>query len=153
MNRAEKTLRAFLMTPSPLFAFIRKHGRFYRPQANKLQGVQGYCYEYSQRHAGYKRGNHPNLLYCEGFALPAGVGIPVGHAWNSTGHDDALDSTWLETGLAYFGVPFSHDFIKCYRRKYRGHKNLCLINNWQDDFPLVFGGMQYTVPRSLSHGV
>lgn len=49
-------------------------------------------------------GDSLNLRYIEGYAT--GV-IPVQHAWNIDADGTLIDNTWMNGGLAYFGVEFS----------------------------------------------
>lgn len=47
-----------------------------------------------------------NLKYIEGFTLSP-KGEIILHAWNATESGELIDSTWANTGLAYYGVEFS----------------------------------------------
>lgn len=42
--------------------------------------------------------------YAEGFAISAGLGIPIHHAWVEI-DGEAMDPTWAEPGQAYYGLP------------------------------------------------
>jgi hypothetical protein len=51
--------------------------------------------------------------YVEGFAWHRIGGFPMEHAWNSDDGERAIDVTWKEPGMIYFGVLFSeHEMMK-----------------------------------------
>lgn len=82
--------------------FVMKHGQWFEadPYPRMPRGAQLQCFGNSIV-LGVLYGHR----YVEGYALsPAGQVIH--HGWNS---DDGrlVDSTWLNTGLAYIGVEFS----------------------------------------------
>jgi len=52
-----------------------------------------------------------DLVYCEGFALPAVNIEPEHHAWCLNSDGDAVEFTWAEPAIAYRGVAFQPTFI------------------------------------------
>lgn len=88
--------------------FVLEHGAWFPPDVYPIdrypQGAPQLCYANSLAFA--MAGEE--LEYVEGFAVAAG-GLIVQHAWNVTAEGGLLDSTWLNTGHAYFGVRFSAD--------------------------------------------
>jgi hypothetical protein len=63
------------------------------------------CFENSQKLV-LKSGTGRTWSYVEGFALSA-LGVVVHHGWCGDEQGRAIDATWKEPGLAYFGVAFS----------------------------------------------
>lgn len=51
------------------------------------------------------------LIYCEGYAIPAGIPIPIEHGFCVNSFGEVIDPTWKEPGIEYFGVPFKHQFV------------------------------------------
>jgi len=49
--------------------------------------------------------------YVEGYALSGIVPFPVLHAWVVTDSGEVIETTWKDSGVAYFGIPFDFDFI------------------------------------------
>lgn len=85
------------------------------------RGMPKYCYANCQELL--KR--HPELIYCEGYALTEAVSFPVVHAWLTDKHGRSIDPTWESPGLAYFGVPFSTKWLQSFleERQKRGRGN------------------------------
>jgi hypothetical protein len=85
------------------YDFVLEHGREYvgHWEGRYPIGVQKMCYGNAINLAG-----RHSLRYIEGFAL-APTGEIILHAWNATETGDLVDSSWANTGLAYFGVEFS----------------------------------------------
>jgi hypothetical protein len=56
----------------------------------------------------------PGLRYCEGYAMSAGLMIPVEHAWCVDQDDNVVDPTWREPQhAAYYGVEIPEDVLGC----------------------------------------
>lgn len=51
------------------------------------------------------------LIYCEGYAVPDTVQIPIHHAWNVTPEGLIIDRTWRTPGVEYFGIPFDTEYV------------------------------------------
>jgi hypothetical protein len=85
--------------------FLLQHGVWYNPSpyadAVYPQGAPKMCFGNSIILAATR-----GLRYVEGYAS-APVGLSVHHAWNMDANGLLVDSTWMNTGLAYFGVEFS----------------------------------------------
>jgi hypothetical protein len=55
---------------------------------------------------------NPRYIYCEGYAMPGTIPLPMHHGWcidTETGL--VVDPTW-EDGFNYFGVPFKTEFVR-----------------------------------------
>lgn len=57
--------------------------------------------------------DHPELIYCEGFAKPANL-FPIHHAWCVTADGEVVDPTWPELDTNYFGIPLQSQFVTDY---------------------------------------
>lgn len=90
------------------YEFLHKHGQCMAVSPDNAafegRGPMGGCYRNSSRTAFIE-----GLVYCEGFAVPAGLGIPLEHAWVCDLQGRVIDPTWPD-GSDYFGVPFTEDF-------------------------------------------
>lgn len=96
---------------------VQAHGRFYTPAPLPPRFEQAQpraCYE----NAAMLALEHPELTYVEGYA--AGL-IPTPHAWVTEDGTSAIDPTWAEPGAAYFGVPFSTEWL---------HQHLTSSGHW-----------------------
>jgi hypothetical protein len=93
-----------LVYSSP-YDFVLQHGRDYKivpwKWGKEGVGVQKQCFGNSIALAAKY-----DLKYVEGFTL-AVTGELIMHAWNAFPNGEVMDSTWANTGLAYFGVEFS----------------------------------------------
>lgn len=81
---------------------VLQHGIFFAPGETR-PGVMKECFR-NTAHRTFLRGE-TGEYYCEGYALPATVPLPVLHAWSCTSDGDAFENTWQEPALAYFGIP------------------------------------------------
>lgn len=53
-----------------------------------------------------------DLIYCEGFAMPADIPLPMEHAWVfDPVKNSVIETTWTKPGAAYYGVKFQQDFL------------------------------------------
>lgn len=55
--------------------------------------------------------DYPELIYCEGYAIPEVIHMPFHHAWVTDQSGTVIDPTWKNPGVEYFGVPFSHEYL------------------------------------------
>lgn len=105
------------------------------------RGLPKSCYYNSQKVA-FK---HSDLIYVEGYAIAQDISIPFAHAWLMTLEGFAIDVTWDEPGVAYFGIPFNTDWIKSIlaARKARGREdNLSMLEgNYIEEFSLLTVGL------------
>lgn len=80
-------------------------------RSHNIIGKLGECYKYAYNAAA----ENPNLIYCEGYACPPDIPIPVMHAWCIDKYTHEIwDPTWLTERTAdavYCGLPFSFLFV------------------------------------------
>lgn len=86
--------------------FLLQHGRWFAilpfPCRQVTQGAVKACFGNALMRSvlyGYR--------YIEGYAMAPKIGLPIHHAWNADKDWNLIDSTWMNTGLAYYGVEFS----------------------------------------------
>lgn len=76
-----------------------------------------------------------HIAYCEGYAMPDGIPLPMAHAWLLDLKERCvIETTWDKPGVDYFGIAFTRKYtIKAtIERKHYG-----LIDAWESDFPLL----------------
>jgi hypothetical protein len=107
--------------------FLLRHGKWYdwKPWRRDLsRGQTKACFGNSIILAA-----EHNWKYVEGYAM-AHIGkgglFPTLHAWNLDENDKLLDSTWLNTGVAYFGVEFSVERAEA--ATWEG--DACVLEDW-----------------------
>jgi hypothetical protein len=83
-----------------------------------------------------------NLTYVEGYALDAGVGFPIAHAWLLDTDFRAIDPTW-NSQASYFGIPFDAAWVRSFLAvRRRDDNNLSIVDgNYLDDFSLLRDGL------------
>ena len=90
---------------------VLEHGRAYTVTAKTFKGKrgrQGACYMNAGRIA-----MDTELTYVEGYVSLDG--FPIQHAWLADADGNVIDPTLKPTAgteFAYFGVPFSRDFLR-----------------------------------------
>jgi hypothetical protein len=109
--------------------FLLREGSWYLPKRWRFSypaGVPKLCYGNS-----IILGKEYNLRYVEGVALPDTIRLTFDHGWNTNSRHTLIDSTWLNSGLAYLGVEFpvrlAHKALK---------KGIVLLDNREDNFAL-----------------
>ncbi|MFA5355295.1 MAG: anti-CBASS Acb1 family protein [Candidatus Paceibacterota bacterium] len=93
------------------YDLVSKEGKFFKPaplpkdvKKGKMKG----CY----RNAALLAMENDNYTYCEGIAYSKAInGFPFNHAFCIDKEGNVVDPTWKD-GTAYFGVPFSTDFLR-----------------------------------------
>lgn len=112
--------------------FVLQHGREFpilSPNAERYQRRPlKACFDNSFQMVSRSRGR---LRYVEGYAM--GAFFPVHHAWAIDEQDRVIDRTWRETGIGYFGIIVPLDYV----RSIRTFDNLCVLDRWQDNYPLL----------------
>ena len=94
--------------------FVLREGRFYTPQTYPTQyrvGDRGLCYRDSMRLS-----IESELVYVEGFALTYVAKVAMLHGWCSDDLGRVVDSTWPNTGIAYYGVSFRPAYVRAKSR-------------------------------------
>lgn len=78
---------------------------------------------------------YPDLKYVEGYAKAETV-CPGLHAWVVDRNGNVIDPTWQNTGVEYYGVTFSMDYV---RRILNQKKEYGVIDNWKNRWVLLEG--------------
>jgi predicted ABC-type ATPase len=90
---------------------VRAEGAWFVPQPlpkDVKYGKQKECF----KNAFQLASNSPDkYTYVEGYASPAGVPIPIHHAWVVDKDGKVIDNTWRKPGEAYIGVAFSNKYM------------------------------------------
>lgn len=54
----------------------------------------------------------PELIYCEGYGMPAEIDFPIHHAWLLDIDGNVVDPTWQNPeGALYVGLPFDPEYM------------------------------------------
>ena len=84
---------------------------------------------------------HPELTYCEGYALADGLVLPVPHAWLINSKGEVIDPTWNDRS-AYIGVSFDTDWLISFLKSRNGDDCLAVFEgNYIEDFSLLIEGL------------
>lgn len=117
------------------YDFLLQHGKFFAPRpmpAGMWKGPPRVCYGNA-----IILGTIQGFRYVEGYAVPkfdTGNFFPVEHAWNTDAEGRvALDPTWDEPGIAYFGVEFSVE--RADDATWNGDS--CVLNDYKRNHPLM----------------
>ncbi|MGW4548494.1 hypothetical protein ACWEN4_19285 [Streptomyces violaceorubidus] len=118
------------------YHLLLSHGRRFTATTqptNPVGAEPKECYSSAARHA---RDDRPGrLIYAEGYALPHGGNVPVGHAWCVRPDGTVVDPTWADApGRAYIGVGFREP----QSWPYDGGG---ILQDWQRSYPLLKGGL------------
>jgi hypothetical protein len=123
-----------------VMGFSAARGRAFDPPADRLPdgvlpGVPGYCFSNAHNLVRADR----RFLYAEGYAVRAGVPLPVAHGWAVERRTGAVvERTWVggSPPLGYFGVVFTRKYsLRVFRRR---DKNICvLVDDWVRGWPLL----------------
>ncbi|MEL6439092.1 MAG: hypothetical protein AAFQ80_07560 [Cyanobacteria bacterium J06621_8] len=85
---------------------------------------------------------HPELNYCEGYALAIDYVLPVPHAWLVNSSGEALDPTW-QTPAAYVGVAFDRGWLYSFLSS-RNRDYLAVFEaNHLENYSLLWQGLPY----------
>ena len=112
---------------------LLQHGKFFGVGAKSRKIKMGQIKQCFMNAAHLALDNR-NFIYCEGFAYN-GI-LPLHHAWVIDSKGNVIDNTWRKTGTAYFGIPFSTDYLRgtLLKTRYYG-----LLDRWKDGWPLLTG--------------
>jgi hypothetical protein len=118
-------------------------GRVMKPKPlpkNVKRGQPRLCYANCQRLVLKNR----SLTYVEGYAMAAGVSIPLQHAWLLDANGYVIDPTWETPGCCYLGIAFRTAWIKSIwnSRKQKGRTDELSIlqGNHLEDFSIFKQG-------------
>jgi hypothetical protein len=118
-------------------------GRVMKPKPlpkNVKRGQPRLCYANCQRLVLKNR----SLTYVEGYAMAAGVSIPLQHAWLLDADGYVIDLTWEPSGCCYLGIAFQTAWVKSIwnSRKQKGRTDELSIlqGNYLEDFSIFKQG-------------
>ena len=84
---------------------------------------------------------HPELIYCEGYALADGLVLPVPHAWLINSKGEVIDPTWNDRST-YIGVSFDTDWLVSFLKSRDREDCLTVFEgNYMEDFSLLIEGL------------
>ena len=85
---------------------------------------------------------HPELTYCEGYALTEDLPLPLAHAWLVDSNGNVIDPTWDDESAVYLGVPFNTQwFIDLLISRNREDCLSVFESNYLEDFSLLKKGI------------
>ena len=127
--------------------FVLQHGSWYEPVPYSIswRGLPKHCFANSIWLAAMR-----NWKYIEGFALApvSATGVwATHHGWNVDEYGQLVDSTWLNTGVAYLGVEFSVE--RADDASWVGDASV--LEDWRRGFPLFrkhWTGETFDTPTS-----
>lgn len=109
------------------------------PKTIKM-GQPRLCYANCQQLALKNR----SLTYVEGYAIAAGVSLPLHHAWLLDTDGCAIDPTWETPGCCYLGIPLATAWVKSIwdSRKQKGRTDELSIfqGNYLEQFSIFKAG-------------
>ncbi len=110
-----------------------------KPLPKKIKkGLPRNCYYNAQQIASQKT----DLIYCEGYAIAVGVNFPLKHAWLMTPGKYAIDPTWEEPGLCYWGVPLNIEWVRSHLQARGRDAELSIFEgNHLEDYSLLRDGL------------
>ena len=108
----------FLTIPDPLHNTIIK--------LNKQ-----YCYYncYASVEASPKQ-----FTYCEGYAIPENVGIPISHAWLLNEEGLIVEPTLKSLAIEYYGIPFESAWLIKHIENRKGKDYSLIEGNYLENF-------------------
>ena len=93
-------------------AVVYERGReFAAPAKPRPVGIRKGANHQCYRNAYSILFTQPGLRYVEGFAADGRFGFPMQHAWVIDEKDNVIETTWMESGLAYYGIVLEIQFI------------------------------------------
>jgi hypothetical protein len=101
----------FASLEAVVLAYGRPFNKVRIPVGHEL-GPMRQCYNNAFHAVAESLGTADQLTYCEGFALPASLGIAVEHAWAVDGAGRVIDPTWDDAPrCGYVGVLLSPAYL------------------------------------------
>lgn len=119
-----------------------KYGIFMEPgiAPEDIKGAPSRCYY--NCHQLIRKREYKNLTYVEGYAIALDVSFPINHAWLMDSDGCAIDPTWRETGLLYFGIPLNNSWVKSFiKARPRNYDLSIFTGNYLEDFSLLKEGL------------
>lgn len=115
--------------------FVLKKGKIFKVSSEIIKVKKGKpreCFKNAFHLADSVKG----YTYVEGFATTKLIpSFTVLHAWCINEKQEIIDPTW-DDGNEYMGIPFNMKYI---RNIMLSRKKYGLIDNWEDNFPLITG--------------
>lgn len=93
---------------------LAEHGALFPKIGKRLKGMRrmrlGMCYK-NACDTSLRSWGGADLMYCEGYATRASLGIPLLHAWTlNVPTMEVIDPTW-DDGASYYGWAYTREFI------------------------------------------
>ena len=120
--------------------FVLKHGQEFKSVINLPPDIKigrkgrykGRCFENAFNAVS---NNIKKYYYCEGYATSGTTdSMAVLHGWIVNRKHEVIDPTWKD-GKEYFGIIFRWSYVK--RITYKHKAFMTLIDNWEDNWPLL----------------
>jgi hypothetical protein len=110
---------------------------------NVEQNLPGACYWNCQQLIK----EHPELIYCEGYALAPDVSIAIRHAWLINAQFEVIEPTWGANDSVYLGIPFSTSWFTSFlhKRFAKGREDEISIfeGNYLEKYSLLKQGLPF----------
>ncbi len=129
-----------------------EYGIFMEPREvpKELKSEPSHCY-YNCQQIICKR-KYRNLVYVEGYASAQNVSIPINHAWLLDSDRYAIDPTWKQPGLLYFGIPLSNSWVKSFLKARCREDDLSIFTgNYLEDFSLLKEGLPFNAIAKIGN--
>jgi hypothetical protein len=130
------------LPPSNYIQLILDHGREMGPvgKSGPSRSEPNACFA----NALLLTANRKAVFYCEGYAVPAKVGLPMHHAWCVDQQGRVLDPTWEENSELspwYYGLTFTREYAlrRLKTQSVRGYVGSLLVMSPDGDNGLVTG--------------
>lgn len=147
MDRLRNELERRVEAHAPLY---RGLGELHYSCPEELVLVEGTEYRGAELPAGYERGRpkrcfanalelalaHPELSYCEGYAMRGDLPLAIYHAWCVDHEGRLVEPTWEtpDPSASYIGITFP---VVLVARSFFGRSFVGMIENFEQGHPLL----------------